>query len=102
MISNFIDSYLSFCQCCHDIELSFSSKVSSDLARWRARRSAALWIRTGPEGAQLRVWVQAHTVSALTLYSLTLSALTLTLTLSTLTLIHSLSYTHSHTLTLCR
>ena len=47
---------------------------------WRARRSAALWIRTRPEGAQLCVWVQAHTVSALTLT-------------------HSL-YTHSHTLTL--
>ena len=29
----------------------------SGQARWRARRSAALWTRTGPEGAQLRVWV---------------------------------------------
>ena len=27
-------------------------------ARWRGRSFAALWIRTGPEGAQLRVWVR--------------------------------------------
>ena len=32
-------------------------------ARWRARRSAALWIRTGPEGAQLRVCVRWNSVS---------------------------------------
>ena len=31
-------------------------------ARWRVRSFAALWIRTGPEGAQLRVWVQRQVI----------------------------------------
>ena len=35
--------------------LQLASGISQ--ARWRDRRSAALWIRTGPEGAQLRVCV---------------------------------------------
>ena len=60
----------------------------SSSARWRVRSSAARWIRTGPEGAQLRVCVQKHSLlSALSLHSLS----TLTLSLSALSLIHSLS-----------
>ena len=36
--------------------------VIKHAARWRVRSFAALWIRTGPEGAQLRVWVQRQVI----------------------------------------
>ena len=45
------------------------------LARWRGRSSAALWIRTGPEGAQLRVGVQRHSVSTKVFCSLSVGSL---------------------------
>ena len=39
------------------LKLTTVQLVIKHAARWRVRSFAALWIRTGPEAAQLRVWV---------------------------------------------
>ena len=44
------------------LKLTTVQLVIKHAARWRVRSFAALWIRTGPEGAQLRVCVQRQVI----------------------------------------
>ena len=54
---------------------SLDQYIQAPPARWRVRSSAARWIRTRPEGAQLRVHVQRRSVSTKAFCSLSVISL---------------------------